>query len=1089
MEELIKDYQDITLTENEVAENAKNSIRTLSEGLLKTKAYYNALAASAVMKFFEEKGLIRGEIVNIHASSKMLVEFEIADIQLPNLHIDVRAVFDENLIFIPKKHFEHKLLPDIYLVMKFDEDLMNGTLLGFVEPSQINKQNQNEEYYFVNYSALTSPSKLVDFIKSRPVKTQYPLTEAGEDAVEKLIMLFMDHDIDTLKLDKLLDYLKNSLIAREKLIEFENFERLSYMALKEFKNLDVENNDFTRYIKTLVATDEFAQFEDKEDDLSNLFDEETNKSAGLFVDDDLAEAQETAEPVPVADEVVEEEDLPLEKGVTEPVTIEEEPVKEEVLDAAQSVIEEITPDVEAQVEEIQEPAEVEPAPVVEELQPVDEFDAFEEKDEFDEVDEFSTEETVTEEASPEDSAEPVVDLENLVLDEEISTEPLEIGDSVSLDLGELEETSVEEPVVEDVSTVEELPLEEETTLEAETTAEESATEPQEEAVVEDESVITEDDILDVTETIEKPLESEDLELHVEGLEGLSEDFAASTEETVELSEENIGEISLETEEIVPEEISAPQESVEEQPNEPEDVETLDLESVSTESVSAVTEELPEFDNLEELNLSEEPTVLEETASTEELVLDNLEESIEEPTVAEETPTVEETPLDNLEELETVEEPLAANETTEEPILDNLEELEPVQEAENTEELSFDDLDALNFDEPSTEEEKPSETETTEVKEDDNLLDFVESVSDEDVEKAIAQSQETPVEEKQESDTVDLSDLDGLISDSGSSDEMSLEELLAIENDLSGEPSQGGGRGFRMDDDEEAAEKAAPKSAAVAASAEELAMLSAGLEEDAQPVISDNTPKIDEVEEDGGSDFAFAVDSKPQGAGKKLLIPAVALAAVLGIAGTGAWYFLSHKTTNTVDISNVGGGGGGGFDLNSMGSDNEPAVKDTAPATKETAQTPAVTDIQVPSVPADENVSSATETVTMQKIKKDFSQPNTYLSVERIVWDIPEYLTYNDDFNGYLQTLGSTIKRNVSTDLLLVNENPIYDRVRVRIQLKESGKKYSAEIVDGCGTKTIDDLVLQSVKSTLNLLQPPVNSLDTADEDLYLTLHL
>ena len=99
------------------------------------------------------------------------------------------------------------------------------------------------------------------------------------------------------------------------------------------------------------------------------------------------------------------------------------------------------------------------------------------------------------------------------------------------------------------------------------------------------------------------------------------------------------------------------------------------------------------------------------------------------------------------------------------------------------------------------------------------------------------------------------------------------------------------------------------------------------------------------------------------------------------------------------------------------------------------------------------------------------------------------MTYNDDFNTYLQTLGSTLKLNLSSDLLLISENTVFDKVKVMIELKDSGKKYSAEIAEGCGTQVVDDLVLQSVKNTLNLLKPPVNSLETADEQLFITIYL
>ncbi len=918
MEELlIKENQDITLTESEVLEQAGNSVRAIADNLLKTKAYYNALAAGAVMRYLQEKGLLRGDIINLHSCSKMLVDFEIADIQLPNLHIDVRGVFDEKEIFIPKKHFENKILPDIYLIMKLDEDLTSGTLLGFVEPAKINKENQNDEYYFVNQSILTSPSKLVDLISSTPVKQQYMITESAEAAIEKLIMLYMDHDIDAVKLEKLIDYLKNSVIAREKLVEFENFERLSYMALQEFKNLDVENNDFTKYIKTLVTTDEFAQFADGDEDILPLINEESQEVKGLFVD----EVEESIEVEPIV-EKVDEEELPLTKAEHEVVLDEAETLAD--FDAVALEQEESSEAVEEEVEEVIEPSVV------------DEFEAFEAADEFD----FS-EETVTE----------------------------ELPETV-----EVAETPETEP--ENVETVEE-------------------------TVEFDASAITEDDIANVSETLTEPLVGEDLELQVEGLETIGEELA---QEEVVLTDEAV-EVALDAPEIAPEDIINEIEPEKEEPKELDVAEALDLEEVNLDSdtVIGLSEGVMDVDNVEEIAPAE--------------------------TVAEETLSVEE--LDNLE-------------------------FEP----------EFSDA------ETPVQEELPAQNE-------------VETVTDEDIDNAIALT-DAPEEKKDETEVdVDLF-ADEAQSDSG---DLSLEELLSMENDLSSTADELGTFTYEDEDDEVQEEP----TKTVAATSEELEMLSAELEQDPEPVISDDTPQIEDTEDEDISNFAFAIDSKPQGAANKL-IPVAALVTILGLAGAGAWYFFSHKSSNTsIDIDNVGGGVDSGIDLN----DVTPALTDdtaktdiklnedaSAKVPTTTAQAP---DVQIPAtLPAE---AAKPEPLTMQKIKKDFSQPNTYLSVSKIVWDVPEYLTYNDDFSSYLQTLGSTIKLNLSGDLLLISENTVFNKVKVKIGLKESGKKYSAEIAEGCGTQSVDDLVLQSVKNTLNLLKPPVNSLETADEDLYITIYL
>ena len=89
---------------------------------IKNRAFVNALCANLVMKHLVTLGADVRNLHNLHYVRKVLEEFDIADIELPNIHIDVRGVFDENEIFIPKTHFEFDILPDIYLIAKFNEE-------------------------------------------------------------------------------------------------------------------------------------------------------------------------------------------------------------------------------------------------------------------------------------------------------------------------------------------------------------------------------------------------------------------------------------------------------------------------------------------------------------------------------------------------------------------------------------------------------------------------------------------------------------------------------------------------------------------------------------------------------------------------------------------------------------------------------------------------------------------------------------------------------------------------------------------------------------------------------------------------------
>ena len=116
---------------------------------VKNRAYINTLGASLLLKYLSLENIDISNIYNLHSIKKILEDTDIADIRLKNINIDVRVVFDENIIFIPKSHFSYEIVPDIYVVLYFEKDFSTIRFLGFFEPKLINKNNQNENYYFI----------------------------------------------------------------------------------------------------------------------------------------------------------------------------------------------------------------------------------------------------------------------------------------------------------------------------------------------------------------------------------------------------------------------------------------------------------------------------------------------------------------------------------------------------------------------------------------------------------------------------------------------------------------------------------------------------------------------------------------------------------------------------------------------------------------------------------------------------------------------------------------------------------------------------------------------------------------------------
>ena len=147
-----------------VEEKDRNEASRLAGGFalddIKSRAYVNALGAELAMKYLSQENINVDNVRNLHSIRKILEEFDIADVILPNIHIDVRVVYDENLIFVPKIHFEYNITPDIYLVLLLSDDSSHAKFLGFFEPRLINKNNANKDYYFLEKEKLSNPYDL-----------------------------------------------------------------------------------------------------------------------------------------------------------------------------------------------------------------------------------------------------------------------------------------------------------------------------------------------------------------------------------------------------------------------------------------------------------------------------------------------------------------------------------------------------------------------------------------------------------------------------------------------------------------------------------------------------------------------------------------------------------------------------------------------------------------------------------------------------------------------------------------------------------------------------------------------------------------
>ena len=112
-----------------------------------------------------------------------------------------------------------------------------------------------------------------------------------------------------------------------------------------------------------------------------------------------------------------------------------------------------------------------------------------------------------------------------------------------------------------------------------------------------------------------------------------------------------------------------------------------------------------------------------------------------------------------------------------------------------------------------------------------------------------------------------------------------------------------------------------------------------------------------------------------------------------------------------------------------------------------------------------------------------------MTLKKLSWEVPDYLSYSDNIRKYLQSAGKSIKLTLSSDLLLTNEYIYSNRVKVDIKLSNDGDIRDAKISASSGSPQVDKIVLQTVKDTLNVVKPQRGEVPTPEYKLGLIIYL
>lgn len=1014
-----------------IEENDKKEARILTQSFAnaetKSRAYINALGANLGMKYLALENINNGKTYNLHSIHKILEEMDISDIMLSNIHIDVRVIFDENLIFIPKSHFEYDILPDIYLVLNLSEDHAHAKFLGFFEPKLINKNNQNDNYYFIEKEKLSAPVNLKQYIENFKGNTTSSLSSEENENAEILMVSLMDQNVSKNEMKELLKYLAKSAELRDKFIEFENFETLSYKSLhtegvtmpkdvEEETPLDATLDDFENLNETdLLSSDEENQNEQTMEESTEENQEAANELEDLNSVNDIGDIGDINDLDGLGD--IDSSDL---MGAEEEVTTEaanqnpDDSIANGLNDLA-SLAE--TAAAGALLENAAEAAVADAG--INAVESVAEagFDIL-----------SDTVENLSAEISPE------------VLPD--NTADMTLGEA------DLPDLNSDLSSLEDITATNEsaglMPVDE---------SESNGNETQDFSTIE---------TVEVPQAMPQEAESEMEVLDISNVNAVPNNLDANISETIEFNnieqadnEPCSNELNVET--------TAPTVSIDNidsfnglEPLNPEDMtypdNSVDIENLSVASMDTMQpiNPMPVNDggmdpfaavDLDSISLVD--SIPQNNGANIQKKNEEIANSIDEDTL---NSSLDEIPdfgnelgmgldsLDGIPDLGSAPvQPVQQAEPQQAAMVSD--DIMPAQN-ESSEISDFNALESLTVDDIV---EAPQEdlAQMSEIPA-DAVAESVQPAAQE-----VSSMSEIPDENPEFTAIAGLDDL---------TDESSVEEM----SESSPEDTDDN-QGYETEEDPE------------------LRML---FNENADTQLS-NTEQIQTLD----SPFLNRQPAKSQNSLKKVLVAVIA-AVLLG----GTFFLFTMKNRNNP------------AELESL-AQNEPETEIPAEAPAATAtDAPAATDNSdiLANTPAVETIPAAqSEPKNTKEVKpaasaakgtKPINPPGTYMSVKKLSWEVPDYLSYSNNINKYLQTAGKSIKLSLSSDLLLTNEYAYSNQVKVSMKLSNDGTLKDIQLVKSSGSDQINKIVLQTVKDTLNVIKPATGEVPTPEFKLGLTIN-
>lgn len=218
-------------------EMAKNTAARIENAQERKRAYALATGALALAKALQSDGFGISFKHSLFKIPSFAGNFELADLYIGNVRIDVRVTFDNENFYIPKTHKKYDATPDLYVVVKMEKDLSKMSIEGFVYPKETEKCETVEEYLVCPLKKLNSMKGFKKAVES--VESQEHECAAGDhQKAAELAVLFLDGEISESEKIFFIKHVVNCPFCRERLCEFSEFDLIIEQVKKYPELLD-----------------------------------------------------------------------------------------------------------------------------------------------------------------------------------------------------------------------------------------------------------------------------------------------------------------------------------------------------------------------------------------------------------------------------------------------------------------------------------------------------------------------------------------------------------------------------------------------------------------------------------------------------------------------------------------------------------------------------------------------------------------------------------------------------------------------------------------------------------------------------------